>query len=326
MEFQLKILLISFFATIILGIFTIPILQKLKVGQSEREDGPKSHLKKSGTPTMGGIIMAISIIGASIVACVHYMGKQPEIGRKLIPLTIATIGFGIIGFIDDYKKVVLRNTDGLKPRAKMAGLLVISILFVVYIERILGIGTDILIPFFKTTIKLPTLIYIPFTILVMLATTNAINLTDGVDGLATSVTLVIVTTITVIAIIFDVKEVIILGSIVCGTCLGFLIFNLNKAKVFMGDTGSLLLGGVVSCCAIYLKMPLILIILAAVPVVETLSVIIQVVYYKRTKKRFFKMTPIHHHFELCGWRENKIVTIFSLVTIGLCIIGLFSVI
>ena len=324
MEFQLKILLISFFATIILGIFTIPILQKLKVGQSEREDGPKSHLKKSGTPTMGGIIMAISIIGASIVACVHYMGKQPEIGRKLIPLTIATIGFGIIGFIDDYKKVVLRNTDGLKPRAKMAGLLVISILFVVYIERILGIGTDILIPFFKTTIKLPTLIYIPFTILVMLATTNAINLTDGVDGLATSVTLVIVTTITVIAIIFDVKEVIILGSIVCGTCLGFLIFNLNKAKVFMGDTGSLLLGGVVSCCAIYLKMPLILIIL--VPVVETLSVIIQVAYYKRTKKRFFKMTPIHHHFELCGWRENKIVTIFSLVTIGLCIIGLFSVI
>ena len=326
MEFQLKILLISFFATIILGIFTIPILQKLKVGQSEREDGPKSHLKKSGTPTMGGIIMAISIIGASIVACVHYMGKQPEIGRKLIPLTIATIGFGIIGFIDDYKKVVLRNTDGLKPRAKMAGLLVISILFVVYIERILGIGTEILIPFFKTTIKLPTLIYIPFTILVMLATTNAINLTDGVDGLATSETLVIVTTITVIAIIFDVKEVIILGSIVCGTCLGFLIFNLNKAKVFMGDTGSLLLGGVVSCCAIYLKMPLILIILAAVPVVETLSVIIQVAYYKRTKKRFFKMTPIHHHFELCGWRENKIVTIFSLVTIGLCIIGLFSVI
>ena len=326
MEFQLKILLISFFATIILGIFTIPILQKLKVGQSEREDGPKSHLKKSGTPTMGGIIMAISIIGASIVACVHYMGKQPEIGRKLIPLTIATIGFGIIGFIDDYKKVVLRNTDGLKPRAKMAGLLVISILFVVYIERILGIGTDILIPFFKTTIKLPTLIYIPFTILVMLATTNAINLTDGVDGLATSVTLAIVTAITVIAIIFDVKEVIILGSIVCGTCLGFLIFNLNKAKVFMGDTGSLLLGGVVSCCAIYLKMPLILIILAAVPVVETLSVIIQVAYYKRTKKRFFKMTPIHHHFELCGWRENKIVTIFSLVTIGLCIIGLFSVI
>ena len=326
MEFQLKILLISFFTTIVLGIFTIPILQRLKVGQSEREDGPKSHLKKSGTPTMGGIIMAMSIIGASIVACIHYIGKEPEVGRKLIPLTIAAIGFGIVGFIDDYKKVILRNTDGLKPRAKMAGLLVISIFFVIYIEKILGIGTDILIPFFKNTITLPAIVYIPFTILVMLATTNAVNLTDGVDGLATSVTLAIVTAITVIAIIFDVKEVIRLGSIVCGTCLGFLIFNLNKAKVFMGDTGSLLLGGVVSCSAIYLKMPLLLIILAAVPVLETLSVIIQVAYYKKTKKRFFKMTPIHHHFELCGWRENKIVTTFSLATVVLCIIGIFSVI
>lgn len=326
MEFQLKILLISFFTTIVLGIFTIPVLQRLKVRQSEREDGPKSHLKKSGTPTMGGIIMAMSIIGASIVACVHYIGKEPEVGKKLIPLTLVAIGFGLVGFIDDYKKVVLRNTDGLKPRAKMAGLLVISILFSIYIERILGIGTDIIIPFFKNSITLPAIVYIPFTILVMLATTNAINLTDGIDGLATSVTLAIVTAITVISIILDVKEVIILGSIVCGTCLGFLIFNLNKAKVFMGDTGSLLLGGVVSCSAIYLKMPLLLLILAAVPVLETLSVIIQVAYYKKTKKRFFKMTPIHHHFELCGWRENKIVTTFSLATVVLCIIGIFSVI
>ena len=324
MEFQLKILLISFFTTIVLGIFTIPVLQRLKVGQSEREDGPKSHLKKSGTPTMGGIIMAMSIIGASIVACVHYIGKEPEVGKKLIPLTLVAIGFGLVGFIDDYKKVVLRNTDGLKPRAKMAGLLVISILFSIYTERILGIGTDIIIPFFKNSITLPAIVYIPFTILVMLATTNAINLTDGVDGLATSVTLAIVTAITVIAIILDVKEVIILGSIVCGTCLGFLIFNLNKAKVFMGDTGSLLLGVVVSCSAIYLKMQLLLLILAAV--LETLSVIIQVAYYKKTKKRFFKMTPIHHHFELCGWRENKIVTTFSLATVVLCIIGIFSVI
>ena len=327
MDFEIKILLITFAISVICGIITIPILKKLKIGQIERDDGPASHLKKQGTPTMGGIIMIVAIIIATVGACIFFsVTNNQELIKRLIPLLIITIAFGMIGFIDDFKKLVLKNTDGLKPRAKMAGLLVISILFVVYIERILGIGTDILIPFFKTTIKLPTLIYIPFTILVMLATTNAINLTDGVDGLATSVTLVIVTTITVIAIIFDVKEVIILGSIVCGTCLGFLIFNLNKAKVFMGDTGSLLLGGVVSCCAIYLKMPLILIILAAVPVVETLSVIIQVAYYKRTKKRFFKMTPIHHHFELCGWRENKIVTIFSLVTIGLCIIGLFSVI
>ena len=326
MEFQLKILLVSFFATVLLGIFMIPILKRLKVGQSEREDGPKSHLKKSGTPTMGGIIMAISIIGATIFAFIYYMGKEPEVGKRLIPLIIATIGFGLIGFIDDFKKVILRNTDGLKPSAKMFGLLIVSILYVIYIEKILGIGTDIIIPFWKISIKLPMIIYIPFTIFVMLATTNAINLTDGVDGLATSITLVIVTTITVIAIIFGVKEIIVLGSIVCGTCLGFLIFNLNKAKVFMGDTGSLLLGGVVSCSAIYLKMPLIILIIAAVPVVETLSVIMQVAYYKKTKKRIFKMTPIHHHSELCGWRENKIVSTFSFVTIALCIIGLFSVI
>ena len=208
----------------------------------------------------------------------------------------------------------------------MLGLLIISVMFVFYIEKILGLGTSILIPFFKTTITLPAIIYIPFTIFVILATTNAINLTDGVDGLATCVTLTIVTTITVIAIILDVKEVVILGSIVCGTCLGFLIFNLNKAKVFMGDTGSLLLGGVVACSTIYLKMPLLILIIAAVPVIETLSVIIQVAYFKKTKKRFFKMTPIHHHFELCGWRENKIVTVFSITTILLCVIGLFSVI
>ena len=170
---------LSFFATLLLVIFIIPILKWLQVGQSEREDGPKSHLKKSGTPTMGGIIMAISIIGASIVAFGHYMGKEPEIGKKLIPLILAAIGFGLVGFIDDYKKVILRNTDGLKPSAKMLGLLIVSVLYVIYITQILNVGTDIIIPFFKTTIKLPLLIYIPFTIFVILATTNAINLTDG---------------------------------------------------------------------------------------------------------------------------------------------------
>jgi len=146
-EFQLKILLVSFFATIVLGIIAIPLLQRLNVGQSEREDGPKSHLKKSGTPTMGGVIMAISIVGATIVAFIHYIGKEPEIGKRLIPLILVSIGFGIIGFIDDYKKVVLRNTDGLKPKQKMLGLFIISIVFIIYIDKILGIGTDIIIPY-----------------------------------------------------------------------------------------------------------------------------------------------------------------------------------
>ena len=326
MEFQLKILLVSFIGTMIIGLIVIPVLRYLKVGQSEREDGPKSHLKKSGTPTMGGIMMAIGIIGATIFAFVHYIGTEPEIGRKLIPLIGASIGFGVIGFIDDFKKVILRNTDGLSPSKKMLGLLIISIFFVIYLNRFSGLGTDILIPFVNKYITLPIYIYVPFCILVMLGTTNAINLTDGVDGLAATITLVIVTTLTSIGIIYDVKEIIIYGSIICGTCLGILSFNLNKAKVFMGDTGSLLLGGVVSCCAIYLKMPILLLIIAAVPVAETLSVILQVSYYKKTKKRIFKMAPLHHHFELSGWKENKIVSVFGGITLILCLIGLFSVV
>ena len=325
MEFQLKILLVSFIGTMLIGLIVIPILRYLKVGQSEREDGPKSHLKKSGTPTMGGIMMAIGIIGATIFAFFHYMGKEPEVGEKLIPLIGASIGFGIIGFIDDFKKVILRNTDGLKPSAKMLGLLIISVLYVVYLLGFSDLGTDTLIPFVNDYITLPIYIYIPFCIIVMLATTNAINLTDGVDGLATTITLIIVTTLTAIGIIFDIKEIIIYGSIICGTCLGFLVFNINKAKVFMGDTGSLLLGGVVSCCAIYLKVPLLLLIIAAVPVFETLSVIIQVAYYKKTKKRIFKMTPIHHHFELCGWSEPRIVAVFTIITVLASVVGLYGI-
>ena len=322
MELEPKIFLISFVITVILGIFILPILQKLKVGQSEREDGPKSHLKKSGTPTMGGIIMAVSIIVLSIIVSVI----KKEIAVKVIGLAICSIGFGIIGFIDDYKKVILKNTDGLKPKQKMLGLLIVSIVFVIFILGIGKIGTQVLIPFAKTFINIPTIIFVLFTIFVLLATTNAVNLTDGIDGLATTVSLIIVATLTVIAIVNDVLEVALIGAITCGACVGFLIFNLNKAKVFMGDTGSLLLGGVISCMAIYLKMPFVIVIIALVPVIETLSVILQVVYFKKTHgKRIFKMAPIHHHFELSGWKETKVVRIFSLATLILCAIGALSV-
>ncbi len=322
LELEPKIFLISFVITVILGIFILPILQKLKVGQSEREDGPKSHLKKSGTPTMGGIIMAVSIIILSIIVAVI----KKEIAAKIIGLAICSLGFGIIGFIDDYKKVILKNTDGLKPKQKMLGLLIVSIVFVIFILNIGKIGTQILIPFAKIFINIPTIIFALFTIFVLLATTNAVNLTDGIDGLATTVSLIIVATLTVIAIVNSVLEVALIGAITCGACVGFLIFNLNKAKVFMGDTGSLLLGGVIACMAIYLKMPLVIVIIALVPVIETLSVILQVIYFKKTHgKRIFKMAPIHHHFELSGWRETKVVKIFSLATLILCIIGALSV-
>ena len=322
MNFNIILIIIAFVVSAVSGLFVIRELKKLKVRQSEREDGPQSHLSKQGTPTMGGIIMIIAVVISAIIAYIY----NKELALKMIPVMLAAIGFGLIGFIDDYKKVVLKNTDGISPKAKMFGLLIISILFVVYLTHFLHIETVTLIPFLKTNINLPIYIFIPFMILVMLATTNAINLTDGIDGLATSISLIIIATLSVIGIVTSVPEIGMIGSIACGGCLGFLLYNLNKAKVFMGDTGSLYLGGLISCMAIYLKMPLILVIIAFVPVCETLSVIIQVAYYKRTKKRIFKMTPIHHHFELSGWRENKIVRVFSLITLILCVIGIFSVI
>ena len=320
MNLQIKILLVAFGVALILGIIILPILRRLKVSQQERTEGPKSHLSKKGTPTMGGIISIIAITLLSIgVMLIYYMDDKADIVKRIIPLLFATLGFGIVGFIDDFKKMVLKNTDGLKPTYKMLGLLVISVL---YLLNVLNIGTDIYIPIIKTFVNIPVWIYIPFAIIVMLATTNAVNLTDGIDGLATSVTTIIVACLTVVGVIFDVKEIIIFGTIVCGCNLAFLIFNLHPAKMFMGDTGSLMLGGVIAAMALVLKMPLLLIVIALIPVLETLSVMIQVTYYKKTGKRIFKMTPIHHHFELSGWSENKIVTVFSLITLILCVVGL----
>lgn len=323
MNFQIKILLVAFGVALLLGIIILPILRKLKVSQQERAEGPKSHLNKKGTPTMGGIISIIAITLLSLgVMLIYYKNKQVDVIKGIIPLLFATLGFGIVGFVDDFKKMILKNTEGLKPSYKMLGLLVIAVCFVLYLLNILNIGTDIYIPIVKTFVNIPIWIYIPFAIIVMLATTNAVNLTDGIDGLATSVTTIIIACLTVIGVIFNIREVIIFGTIVCGCNLAFLIFNLHPAKVFMGDTGSLMLGGVIAGMALVLKMPLLLILIALIPVIETLSVMIQVTYYKKTGKRIFKMTPIHHHFELSGWSENKIVTVFSLLTLVLCVVGL----
>ena len=322
MSFQVKILLLSFATSVIISMIIIPMLRKLRVGQSEREDGPETHLKKSGTPTMGGIILIVSTLCLSAFLYFDYSADEPEIATRLLPMIFVTIGFGIVGFIDDLKKVVFHNTDGLSPKAKMGGLLIIAIVYVCLLVFAFKNGTDIYIPFIDKYIVLPTWLYIPFAVLVILATTNAVNLTDGIDGLSPSVTTIILTCLTVISIIWKVKETTIFGCIVIGSILGFLLFNLHPAHIFMGDTGSLLLGGAIAGIALYLKLPLLLIIIAIVPVMETLSVIIQVVYYKKTKKRFFKMAPIHHHFELSGWNENKIVSIFSIITLVLCFVGL----
>lgn len=317
MESELKILVVSFCITIVLSMIIIPILRKLRVGQIERKEGPVSHLQKQGTPTMGGIIIAITIIILGIFLATSV--------NKIIPLILVSLGFGIIGCIDDSTKLRYQNTKGISPSSKMLGLLVISVIYALILANDEEIGTNTLIPIVNIYISMPVLIYIPFAICTMLATTNAINLTDGIDGLSASVSMIIIACLTVIGIINGETEVALFGSLVSGACLGFLMFNLHPAKIFMGDTGSLLLGGVIVAMALYLKIPLLLIVIAIIPVLETASVIIQVAYFRKTGNRIFKMAPLHHHFELCGWKESTVVSVFSLITLVACIIGILVI-
>lgn len=325
MSFQIKILLMSFVATVVFSILVIPILKKLKVGQIERDDGPESHLDKQGTPTMGGVIIAIAITLISVFLIWDYSKDDINTATRLIPILLVTIGFGAVGLIDDTKKIIFKNTKGLKPAYKMIGLLAIAVIYIIYLVNGLKLETGTFIPFLKIYIDLPIWAYIPFAIFVMLGTTNAVNLTDGVDGLSTSVSAIIITCLTIISIMLDIKEITIFGTVVIGVCLGFLLFNMHPAKVFMGDTGSLLLGGIISAMALYMQMPLILLIIAIIPVCETLSVMLQVTYFKKTGNRIFKMAPLHHHFELSGWGENKVVSIFSVCTLIVSIVGLLSI-
>lgn len=326
MNFQMIILIASFICTIIISLIIIPILKKIKVGQIEREDGPRSHLKKQGTPTMGGIIFMIAIAIMTIASFIHYKTTgESQIAHNLLPILFLTIGFGAVGFVDDRKKLAFKNTEGLKPSYKMLGLLLISVVYTLFIVKFSNVGTNIFIPILKTEITLPIFLYVPFAILVILATTNAVNLTDGVDGLASSVCAIIITCLTVISIKNNIPEISIFGSIVIGAVLGFLTFNLHPAKIMMGDTGSLFLGGVISGIALYLKMPLLLIVIAIIPILETLSVILQVAYFKKTGNRIFKMAPLHHHFELSGWNENKVVRVFSVITLLVSTLGILMV-
>ena len=317
LSLQIIALLSTFVITIILANIVIPILRKLKLGQVVRDDGPQTHLKKQGTPIMGGLIMFIAIIIVSIFGFIKY--------PNIIVLLIATLGFGVVGFLDDFIKLVLKNPVGLKPRFKMLGLLIVASVYVMYMLYGLNIGTETFVPFLNISIELPILIYIPFAIFVMLATTNSLNLTDGLDGLATTVTAIIMTFFTVLGLLLHMEDVVFLSSMVTGTCLGFLLFNLHPAKVFMGDTGALALGGAISAVALYLKVPFVIIIVAGVCVLEAISVMIQVLYFKKTGKRVFKMAPLHHHFELSGWKETKVVAFFSVITLILCVIGVFAI-
>ena len=321
---QIIFLVITFIVSAILGKIFIPVLKKLKVGQNERKEGPRSHLRKQGTPTMGGIMIIVAFAVISLIYIFGFVENTENI-KVLLALLLASVGFGIVGFVDDYKKVVLKNTDGLNPKLKMFGLLIISVLYTIFLTKYTNIGNGILIPFINYELMLPIWLYIPFTIVVMLATTNAINLTDGVDGLAGSVSSIIVLAISVIAYRVGNPDVSVFACILVGAIFGFLIYNFHKAKVMMGDTGSLFLGGAISSILIYFKMPVYLLIIAIIPVVETLSVILQVVSFRFTGKRLFKMAPLHHHFELTGWRENKVVGVFSLITFIASTLVLFTI-
>ena len=308
--------LISFALCVIMGPVIIPILRRLKMGQTEREDGVKSHLKKTGTPTMGGVIILLSIV----ITSVFYIKDYP----KILPILFVTLGFGLIGFLDDYLKVVMRRSDGLYPKQKMALQIVVTAIFAFYILKFTDVSLAMLLPFSGGKYLNIGWLAVPVMFIAVIGTVNGVNFTDGLDGLASSVTVLVATFFTVVAI--GTKSGI--SPITCavvGALLGFLLFNVYPASVFMGDTGSLALGGFVAFTAYMLQMPIFIIIVGLVYLVEVVSVIIQVTYFKKTGgKRFFKMAPIHHHFELCGWSETKVVAVFSIITAILCLIALMA--
>lgn len=306
----------TFLMALIAGPIIITMLKRLKFGQTVRDDGPATHLKKMGIPTIGGLIFLIPMIITSVI----FAPKYPDI----IPMLLVTTGFGAVGFIDDMVKVVKKNKDGLSVAQKSFGQLLVSAAFAVYVAYSPSLGTGMILPFMgiDTVVELPVWLFIPFIILVMYLITNSVNLTDGVDGLCTGVTLIVAVFFTVVAMVRGEWDFVkLFCSITAGGCLGFLVFNIHPAKVFMGDTGSLALGGVVGAAAVIMKMPWMLLVVGAIYAVESLSVMIQVASFKLRGKRVFKMAPIHHHFELSGWAETKVVRVFWLITLVLCFIG-----
>ncbi len=309
--------LISFALSVIMGPVVIPFLRRLKVGQTERVEGVKSHLKKAGTPTMGGVMILTSVI----ITALFYVKDYP----KIIPVLFLTVGFGLIGFLDDYLKVVMKRSDGLYPGQKMALQIAVTAVFALYLVRIAQVPLVLLIPFSGGKYLDIGWVAVPLLFVAVIGTVNGTNFTDGLDGLASSVTVLVATFFTVVAI-GSKSGIEPITCAVVGALMGFLLFNVHPASVFMGDTGSLALGGFVAGTAYMMQMPLFIIIVGLIYVAEVLSVMIQVTYFKKTGgKRFFKMAPIHHHFELCGWSETQVVAVFSIATAVLCLIALMGV-
>ena len=311
----IKACIISFVIAAVFEPILIPFLRRLKFGQTILEDGPVWHKSKQGIPTMGGIAFIVS----TIVASVFFLK-----GNRGGGILLCGALFGAIGFIDDYIKVVKKHNQGLTAKQKFSLQTVVSLLYVLYLYFTSG-QTQTLVPFLGKYVNLGVF-YIPFAMLVLLATTNSANLTDGLDGLASSVGAIVSLFFTVACLIVgNNADGAVISAALTGGLLGFLIYNAHPAKVFMGDTGSLFIGGIIAAAAISAGLELFIIISAFVFLFEALSVIIQVLVYKKTKKRVFKMAPVHHHFEMCGWRETKVVMVFCAITVLLCVISYFAI-
>jgi phospho-N-acetylmuramoyl-pentapeptide-transferase len=305
---------VSIAITLLAGPLFIPLLHRLKFGQSIREEGPKSHQKKSGTPTMGGVIILLAITAATLIF--------DTLTLEVMTALFLTLGHGIIGFFDDFIKVVLKRNLGLKAKQKLFCQIVMACALTYILTEYLGAATDVWIPFLNHTIVLSPVLYYVLIFFVLVGTTNAVNLTDGLDGLAAGTVTVAALAYGVICMMFGKFELAVFCMAVAGATIGFLKFNIHPAKVFMGDTGSLALGGALAAVAVLTKTELLLVVIGGVFVMEALSVIIQVISFKTTGKRVFKMSPLHHHFELSGWSETKVVIAFWSAGLILSIIAL----
>ncbi|MCK0470659.1 phospho-N-acetylmuramoyl-pentapeptide-transferase [Halalkalibacter sp. APA_J-10(15)] len=310
-------LVLSFLIAVLLSPIFIPFLRRLKFGQSIREEGPESHKKKSGTPTMGGLVIVISIILTSLFISITYLSLSQEI----LLLLLVTVGFGLVGFLDDFIKVVLKRNLGLTSKQKLAGQLFIATLFYIGLRQ-MNLSTEITIPATSFSIDLGWL-YLPFIIIMLVGASNAVNLTDGLDGLLAGTGAVAFGAFAVLAWYADLIDISIFSAAIVGAVLGFLVYNAHPAKVFMGDTGSLALGGAIAAIAILTKMEILLVIIGGVFVIETLSVIIQVISFKTRGKRIFKMSPLHHHYELSGWSEWRVVVTFWFVGMIFAVLGIY---
>lgn len=315
------VFLCTFALAALFGPIYIPILRRLKFGQTIRDNGPDGHRKKAGTPTIGGLVFLTPLVIVGIA--LHYNGKAPNI----LPLLFVTVGFGFVGFLDDFIKVIKKSKDGLLSYQKMALLFIVSLIFSYYISSNTDVGSVINIDLFGIHTQLDLgHAFIPFCILVLLSTTNTVNLSDGLDGLCSGLSFIVLMFFALVAILIERNNTVVyFSTALAGGVTGFLLFNYNPARLFMGDTGSLALGGAIGAIAIMLKMPLILLIAGLIFVIEALSVLLQVTFFKITKgKRLFKMAPIHHHFELKGWSEIKVVYVFWAFTLLCCIVAYIS--